>query len=100
MTKTHCKYHPQAPARWHCPSCEVDFCPQCVKKTGLAQNIPTCHACGGELESLGMGNVITPFWERIPRFFQYPFRADALMYLGMLSIASLAVFIPLLGFLI
>ena len=59
-----------------------------------------CFSCGGEVDSLGVGNTIPPFWERIPQFFVYPARLDALMYLGMLSIASVVIFVPLFGILL
>ncbi len=100
MATIHCKYHPQAAARWYCDSCQVNLCPQCTKSLGPPNNIQACHACGEELSSLGLGNAIPPFWGRIPQFFLYPIKTDALMYLGMLSLLSLVVFIPLLGFLI
>jgi flagellar biosynthesis regulator FlbT len=100
MATIRCKYHPLAAARWYCDSCQVNLCPQCTKRLGPPENIQACHSCGEELSSLGLGNAIPPFWGRIPRFFLYPIKPDALMYLGMLSLLSLVVFIPLLGFLI
>ena len=100
MAKTTCKYHPTVPARWYCPGCAVNVCPQCVKAPGRRGGPPLCNTCQGELESLGIGNTITPFWERIPRFFAYPFKPDALTYLGMLSVASLGVFLPFFGIII
>lgn len=100
MAKTICKYHPRSAARWHCPSCTLDLCAQCVKGGAPPKNAQMCFSCGAEVDSLGVGNTIPPFWERIPQFFIYPARADALMYLGMLSAASLLAFIPLFGILI
>ena len=98
MAKLHCKYHPQVPARWHCPSCAVDVCPQCVKQQrGPGAGAMVCHSCGSELDSLGIGNVITPFWERIPRFFLYPAKLDSLIYLGVLALCSLVVFFGIIG---
>ncbi len=94
MAKITCKYHPSLPARWYCRSCAISVCTQCVKQTGPKTSQPVCTACQGELQSLGIGNTITPFWERIPRFFAYPLKPAALGYLGILSLASLSVFLP------
>ncbi len=100
MSKTFCKYHQSVPARWHCPACRLDLCPQCVKKGETNSHDRVCFSCHGEVDSLGVGNTISPFWERIPKFFVYPARIDSLMYLGMLSLASVIVFVPLFGILL
>jgi len=100
MDRVACKYHPRMPARWHCPACGVNVCPECVQKIGPGDRRLLCTACQGELDSLGIGNTITPFWERIPRFFVYPLNADCLVYLAMLAVASLAGFLPLAGIII
>lgn len=97
MAKTTCKYHPGVPARWRCPSCDTNVCPQCVTRAGPRSSQPLCASCRSELESLGIGNTIPPFWERIPKFFAYPLKPDALIFLGILSITSLAIFLPLVG---
>jgi hypothetical protein len=36
--------------------------------------------------------VVTPFWQRIPRFFAYPADFGVLAFLGILSLASLSIF--------
>ncbi len=97
MAKTTCKYHPRVAARWRCPSCDTNVCPQCVTRAGPRSSQPLCASCRSELESLGIGNTIPPFWERIPSFFAYPLKPDALIFLGILSVTSLAVFLPLVG---
>ena len=100
MAKIACKYHQTTPARWGCPVCKLNLCPQCVKTDEASPQIWLCFSCGGEVDSLGVGNTIPPFWERIPQFFVYPARVDALMYLGMLSLASVVIFVPLIGILL
>jgi len=40
---------------------------------------------------------ITPFWNRIPRFFLYPFGMTPLLYMGALSAVSLMALLPLVG---
>lgn len=99
MAKIKCKYHPDVPARWHCPTCAVQMCASCVKPA-LGRGSPTCHACQGQVSSLGVGNTIPPFWERVPHFFTYPMKADALVYLAGLSLLTLLAFIPILGLVI
>src|SRR4051812_27449819 len=41
------------------------------------------------------GGEITPFWQRIPKFFLFPFHAGPLLYMAALSAASLlAIVLP------
>ncbi|OFZ96010.1 MAG: hypothetical protein A2Z44_04055 [Betaproteobacteria bacterium RBG_19FT_COMBO_58_11] len=40
---------------------------------------------------------ITPFWNRIPRFFLYPFGLAPLLYMGVLSAVSLMTLLPIVG---
>lgn len=82
-----CKYHPRVPARWICLGCDIEFCPACVKMQPAAGGALTavCPACNNPVDSLGAGNVITPFWHRIPRFFVYPANAVSLVYISLLS---------------
>ncbi len=84
--KSYCKYHPQTPSRQYCPSCDIHFCSQCVKPD-IDKN--PCPICKNELDSVGIGNTITPFWERIPRFFAYPATTEILIFLTALSVLSL-----------
>ena len=38
---------------------------------------------------------ITPFWQRIPKFFRFPFHAEPLLYAAFLALASLLdLFLP------
>ena len=100
MSRISRKYHQSTPARWRCPACQLDLCPQCVKNDQASPQNWRCFSCGGEVDSLGVGNTIPPFWERIPKFFIYPARVDALMYLGMIAVASVIIFVPLIGILL
>ncbi|MEJ2508631.1 MAG: hypothetical protein P8009_03965 [Gammaproteobacteria bacterium] len=99
MGQITCKYHPDTPARWVCRSCHINFCASCVTRTHPSAH-PLCPVCRQEVDSLGVGNVITPFWRRIPRFFAYPAQPSALMYLMALSVISVMVALIPLGFLI
>ncbi len=85
MDKIVCKYHPLIPARWACAPCQINFCPACVKTAGSQE--PSCAVCNSTLASLA-GNAITPFWQRIPRFYLYPINPSALIYMLILSVAT------------
>ncbi|HKJ71673.1 MAG TPA: tetratricopeptide repeat protein [Gammaproteobacteria bacterium] len=101
MDRVACNYHPRLPARWQCPRCEVSLCPGCANQPrGPLEETPDCPLCEGPLESLGLGNVIVPFWRRLPRIFAYPLQPAALLYLLGLSLISLAVTFPLVGWLV
>ncbi|MEN6585920.1 MAG: hypothetical protein ABFE02_07770 [Sulfuricella sp.] len=85
MATIYCKSHPSVPARWTCPQCDVDLCSGCVK---AGKNFTLCPVCKSPMAPLGMGNVITPFWLRIPKFFLYPARPVALIYIAVLALLS------------
>ncbi|MGD8547863.1 MAG: B-box zinc finger protein, partial [Thiohalophilus sp.] len=98
MEKVYCKYHPDSPARWHCQPCQVNFCSTCISpdKEGEA---PACPICGQRTTSLGAGNLIQPFWQRIPRFFLYPAHTGPLLFVLALSALSALVSESLVGML-
>lgn len=87
MEKVFCKYHPSTPARWQCQPCRVDFCTSCARpdKDGEA---PVCPLCGQRTTSLGAGNLIQPFWLRIPRFFLFPAYPVPLLLMLALTVLS------------
>lgn len=101
MERIACNYHPRVPARWRCPRCEIALCPGCVQPPrNPYQEAPNCPLCEKPAESLGLGNVIVPFWRRLPRIFAYPLQANALLYLLGLSGLSLLIPLPLTGLLV
>ncbi len=101
MPTVHCKYHHTIPARYECPRCAIALCPQCVKPVPQARHGEVCcPVCNGELDSLGIGNTIVPFWERLPAIFAYPANPTIAIYLAMLSLATLLGFLPILGLLV
>ncbi|WAK03610.1 tetratricopeptide repeat protein [Methylobacter sp. YRD-M1] len=90
--KISCKYFPQLPARWHCPRCMIDISDACAKRPEHTDDRyeirRDCPICLEPLQSLGIGNSIKPFWERIPTFFVYPAKSDALVYITVLSLLN------------
>ena len=89
MAKTFCKYHPDVPARWACRHCLINFCKNCIQAE--SGQVPTCPVCGNQLESLGAGNIIRPFWQRIPQFFLYPFQFPPLLFMLFLTVMSIMI---------
>ncbi len=87
MAQIYCKYHPDVPARWACRACQINFCSSCVKRSH-PRAAPVCPVCWQELENLGAGNAIAPFWQRLPNFFAYPAWPAALIPLLLLSLLS------------
>jgi hypothetical protein len=93
-----CKYFPMLPARWFCASCNVNMSNECAKAVipYHPDNKKICPICSAPLKSIGIANSIKPFWERIPKFFAYPAKLDALIYMGVLSVCvAMAYSIPI-----
>ncbi len=106
MAKIFCKYHSNIPARFYCKSCNVNLCSSCYKLDDTKEYKQyICPICQKPLTSLGMANVITPFWERLPNFFKFPFNIYTLSLMLLISASIIgvilfAVFImisPLIG---
>lgn len=87
MAAIYCKYHPASAARWCCHQCKVDFCNSCAKPKSGARYV-LCPVCQSPMQSLGMGNAITPFWLRLPKVFLYPIHIHSLIY--MLALAGVS----------
>jgi tetratricopeptide (TPR) repeat protein len=89
----HCQYHAAVPARWRCEKCLINLCAPC----GARSSPPRCISCESELESLGLGNAIKPFWERVPRMFLYPLQFDVMAVILGLSVLGLLAQVPIVG---
>ncbi len=89
MTRIYCKYHPTVPARWTCRACQINFCGRCMRAEG--GDSPRCPVCHQAAESLGSGNVIEPFWQRLQAFFAWPLQPQPLLF--MLGLTALGVLI-------
>jgi len=87
MAKIFCKYHSDVPARWACSHCLINFCKNCIQVDG--GETPMCPVCGKPAESLGAGNLIRPFWQRIHQFFLYPLQFPPLLFMLLLTVTSL-----------
>lgn len=99
MAKIFCKYHPDTPARWVCRHCQINYCTNCVEAE-QGQSAPHCPVCHRQAESLGTGNVIKPFWQRLPSFFAYPAHLSPLLFIFALTVANILIGNTVFGFLI
>ena len=101
-----CLYHPSTQGEWSCQHCGSSFCEQCAvwKDTGRGPGHKPkafCPSCNQRLQWVGAANLLPPFWERLHRFFLYPFHRQILIFL--LAVSGLSVilgWIPLVGFIV
>jgi hypothetical protein len=84
MSTITCKYHPKEAARWECGECDITFCGSCVKKDTV-RNIALCPVCNQQAEPVNATNYITPFWQRIPKFFAYPANSQSLIFSAIIA---------------
>lgn len=103
--KTFCDYHPTKPAQWCCPDCDVYFCPDCITRRvieqyGKKKTFYYCPKCNEAPDRLAIGNLIEPFWNRLHKFFSYPFHPRPLALMICLSLATLLFGMPLIGFIL
>jgi tetratricopeptide (TPR) repeat protein len=97
LMKIFCDYHPTKPAHWNCEKCGVNLCPACVTQRdqeGYAkgQKLHLCPKCYLPAEWIGVGNLIDPFWKRLPKIFAYGFYPRPLVLVTI--IAAISAFFP------
>ena len=73
-----CSYHPTRPAEWECEYCDQLLCNECIIHRRISRPAGEsvyhiCPKCNREATWLGIANLLTPFWNRLPHFFVYPF---------------------------
>lgn len=96
---TFCNYHPTKKAHWVCPSCEVNYCQECVDNRVVDQHgkkkvYHFCPECNVEAERGAFEDIVEPFWFRIPKFFIYPFNPRPLILMLVLSFLSVLLIFP------
>ncbi|MFH1981600.1 MAG: B-box zinc finger protein [Pseudomonadota bacterium] len=84
---TPCTSHPTQPAQWQCHRCQVMLCPQCIDRREKGYQFPNqfvhyCPKCNVEVRWLGAGNIIDPFWKRLPKFFSFPLHPRPLVLMA------------------
>jgi tetratricopeptide (TPR) repeat protein len=91
--KTYCNYHATTPAQWNCPRCATNYCAACITRRvvdryGRKDSLHFCPKCNDEAQRLAIGNVVVPFWNRLPQFFLYPLHPRPLILMIVLAAAS------------
>lgn len=99
MSQVTCKYHTDIPARWACRNCQINYCKACTKDEGQGRD-PHCPVCRQAMESLGSANLVTPFWQRMGKFFLYPMDPQSILFLVVLTILTVMLSGGLIGFLL
>lgn len=86
-----CSVHRNSQAHFQCHKCGGAYCEKCVSirsSTGYGEENRDyfCPTCNLPAEHVGVGNLITPFWERLPKFFTYPLQPVPLILTFFLSL--------------
>ncbi len=94
----HCSLHPSKPAHFQCYECASAFCGKCITKRTFPEEFGgttthyTCPFCDVDADQLEVGNLLDPFWTRMPKFFTYPLQTHPLLIA--LTLSVLVVFFP------
>jgi hypothetical protein len=92
----YCTLHPSRPAHFQCNACSSTFCGKCIVRRAVPEDFGStvtyyiCPFCDIEADQLEVGNLLDPFWTRMPKFFTYPVQTHPLMIA--LALSVLAVF--------
>jgi tetratricopeptide (TPR) repeat protein len=91
--KAVCSYHPTRPAQWDCPKCRAKFCAACIDKRvvdqyGRMNTYYFCPKCNVETRRTAFEDTVVPFWNRLPRFFTYPFHPHPLGLIAVLCVVG------------
>jgi tetratricopeptide (TPR) repeat protein len=90
--RENCHYHPNRLGHWRCPNCQMALCNGCASAhTGAGSpngDRQLCPKCEAPLQWVGAGNLIEPFWKRLPKFFSYPLHAQPLVLIVTVSVVS------------
>lgn len=92
--KTVCDFHPTRAAEWTCPNCDDNFCGDCidtrvVNQYGKKNSYHFCPKCNVEANRLAFENIAEPFWNRLPKFFAYPFHPRPLILMAVTAMISI-----------
>ncbi len=82
----YCILHPTKLAHWRCSNCDSDYCPSCTLKQDKGGYL--CPKCSSPTDWIGADNTLVPFWNRLPKFFVYPFSLGPMILISVLSFAE------------
>jgi len=90
-------FHRSKAAHFHCYECGSAFCDECisVRETegyGGKEINYFCPGCNIPAETMSLGNIIEPFWNRLNSIFLYPFQPTPLILT--LVLAALGALLP------
>ncbi len=72
MATDYCKYHPLQSATWHCTTCHISLCNDCVQPSLESDTEPSCFLCNKVLTSLHQAAPVVPFWLQYTQFMRLP----------------------------
>lgn len=86
-----CSLHRTVPAHFQCDSCGSTLCEDCAsfKKTPGYGGVRTdyfCPGCEVPVRTLGLGNIMEPFWHRLSSIFTYPLQLTPLILIFILAL--------------
>ena len=101
----HCRNHPTQAAQWQCGNCLEVMCPKCIDRREKGYQFPNeflyfCTKCNREARWMGAGNIVDPFWKRLPRFFTYPLHPRPLILMGVFCVIAMIGGRGIFGFLL
>jgi len=97
----HCSHHRSKAAHFTCNQCGDAFCESCIsvrehEAYGRKERNYFCPVCNVPAEHIGVGNLLTPFWNRLPKFFLYPLQPVPLILTIVLAVfGSIFFFVPM-----
>lgn len=86
MANEYCKYHPLVNAVWHCETCHINLCDDCVQPSTEREMSPSCLLCGQPTISLQQPKAIVPFWLQYTNFLRLPLSLLGIFLLVLLFI--------------
>jgi tetratricopeptide (TPR) repeat protein len=91
MATDYCKYHPLAPAIWHCTTCHISLCDDCSAPSSENDAPPLCLLCNQSLTNLQQQAPTLPFWLQSTHFLRLPLSLWGMMLCLILFVMPLIV---------
>lgn len=86
MATDFCKYHPLMTATWHCTTCHIRLCDDCVQPAIETDAMPACFLCNQPVVSLHQAAPVVPFWLQYTQFMRLPLNLFGIFLLALLFI--------------
>lgn len=92
MATDYCKYHPLQSATWHCTTCHISLCDDCVQPSLESDAAPACFLCNQAVTSLHQATPVVPFWLQYTQFMRLPLSLLGAFFLVLLF--AIPIFTP------